>query len=129
MKNDMNAQVEPAADSMDTLKLAFAALLVIAGMAGYYVFSSHSVLLRVIGLLACLLVAIMVASRTEKGRAVWSFFHEAQIEVRKVVWPTREETMQTTLLVMAMVVVSALLMWGLDWLLGWGIQFVIGMGS
>jgi preprotein translocase subunit SecE len=129
MKQDMNAQVEPAEDRLDTLKLALAALLVCGGMAGYYVFSSHSLLLRVVGLLACALLAVAVALRTEKGRSVSAFFHDAQVEVRKVVWPTREETLQTTGLVIIMVVVSALVMWALDWVLGWGIQFVIGTGS
>jgi len=129
MKTEMNAQVETIDNRADTLKLVFAALLVCGGMGGYYVFATHSVLLRVVGLLACALVAVLIASRTEKGRAVWSFFHESQIEVRKVVWPTREETVQTTGLVILMVVVSALVMWALDWFLGWAIRFVIGTGS
>ena len=129
MKTEMNAQVETIDNRADTLKLVIAALLVCGGMGGYYVFATHSVLLRVVGLLACALVAILIASRTEKGRAVWSFFHESQIEVRKVVWPTREETMQTTLIVIIVVVVAALFMWLLDWFLGWAIRFVIGTGS
>ena len=129
MKNDMNVQVETIDNRTDTLKLVFALLLVCGGMGGYYVFASHSILLRVIGLLACAMIAVLIASRTEKGRAVWSFFHESQVEVRKVVWPTREETVQTTGLVMLMVVISALVMWALDLVLGWGIRFVIGTGS
>ena len=129
MKNEMNAQVETIDNRTDTLKLVFAVLLVCGGMGGYYMFANHSVLLRVVGLLACALVAVLVASRTEKGRAVLAFFHESQIEVRKVVWPTREETVQTTGLVILMVVISALVMWALDWFLGWGIRFVIGTGS
>lgn len=130
MKSEMNTQVETADENrLDTLKLAVAALLVCAGLAGYYVFSSHSVLLRVLGLVACIIVAIVFALRTEKGRGIWTFFHEAHNEVRRVVWPTREETMQTTGLVILMVVLSALIMWALDWVLGWGIQFVIGTGS
>jgi preprotein translocase subunit SecE len=129
MKHDVNAQLETSDDRLDALKLAFAALLVCGGLAGYYVFSSHSVLLRVVGLLACALVAVVISLRTEKGRAMSAFLHEAQIEVRKVVWPTRDETLQTTGLVILMVVISALVMWLLDWILGWGIQFVIGTGS
>jgi preprotein translocase subunit SecE len=72
---------------------------------------------------------VVIALRTEKGRSVAAFFHEAQIEVRKVVWPTREETLQTTGLVIVMVVLFAAVLWALDWLLGHGIQFVIGTGS
>ncbi|MBI1732352.1 MAG: preprotein translocase subunit SecE [Gammaproteobacteria bacterium] len=125
----MNAQVETAYDRLDTLKLTVAALLVCTGMAGYYVFSGHSLLLRVVGLLACALVALIIALRTEKGRAVTAFLHEAQIEVRKVVWPTRDETLQTTGIVIIVVIGTALFLWVLDWFLGWGIQFVIGTGS
>jgi preprotein translocase subunit SecE len=128
-KSDMNAQVESADDRLDVLKLVVAALLMCAGLAGYYVFASHSLLLRVLGLVGCVLVAAVIGLRTEKGRAVWAFFHEAQIEVRRVVWPTRDETVQTTGLVIVVVVIAALVMWMLDWVLGWGIQFVIGTGS
>ncbi len=70
-----------------------------------------------------LAVSGLVASRTQKGKWVIEFFRDSRMELRKVVWPTREETMQTTLVVAAMVIVLALILWGMDgvlvWLIGW----------
>ena len=66
---------------------------------------------------------LLVISQTSKGLQLWSFIKGARIELRKVVWPTRQETIQTTLVVVAMVVVAALILWGIDtlffWLVGW----------
>jgi preprotein translocase subunit SecE len=79
--------------------------------------------LRTVAWLAILAVAGFVASKTQKGKWVVEFFRDSRSELRKVVWPTREETMQTTLVVAAMVVILALLLWGMDgvlvWMIGW----------
>ena len=71
-------------------------------------------------------VAIALALQTEKGAAAWELAKEARVEVRKVVWPTPQETTQTTLIVVVAVLFVALILWALDSLLSWGVQGVIG---
>jgi preprotein translocase subunit SecE len=75
------------------------------------------------------LIALGMMLTTEVGRAVWSFVLESKLEVRKVVWPTREETMRTTLLVFAMVFIVGLILWLLDMFLFWGVRLITGQGG
>ena len=110
----------------DLVKLVIAALIVIVAVAGFYIFADQSTPLRVAGLLAATGVAAWIGLQTEPGRNLWDFLQDAQVEVRKVVWPTRQETTQTTLLVIAVVILAALILWGLDSVLGWAIRQVIG---
>ncbi|NCF43756.1 MAG: preprotein translocase subunit SecE [Proteobacteria bacterium] len=83
-------------------------------------------LLRVVGLLAIAGVAVLLALQTERGCAIWSLLKEARTEVRRVVWPSNQETTQTTLVVLLLVFVFALILWGLDALLGWIVSSIIG---
>lgn len=110
----------------DGLKWVVVALLIAAGVVGNAWYSDESLLYRVLGLVAVALVAALVALQTTQGRAFWELLKEARIEIRKVVWPTRQETTQTTLIVLALVFVVALILWGLDSLLGWIVSGVIG---
>lgn len=110
----------------DLVKLVVAALIVIAAVIGFYVFEDESTPLRVAGLLAAAGVAAWIGLQTEPGRKLWDFLQEAQVEVRKVVWPTRQETIQTTLLVIGVVILAALILWALDTVLGWAIRLLIG---
>src|SRR5512140_576864 len=110
----------------DKLKLAIAVLILGAGVVAFYHFSDHSTLLRVIGLLVATGVAAFIAYKTEPGAELAGFGRGAVIEVRKVVWPTRQETVQTTLVVLVMVLVMGLVMWGFDAFLAWVIRTVTG---
>lgn len=125
----MSSKVETANSTLDTVKLVVALALAISVIAAFYIFAEQSLLFRVIGLLAGAGIAIGIAMQTEKGRRVWVYFQEAQIEVRKVVWPTRQETIQTTLLVLLMVVLVSIILWILDMFLGWSVGFVMGRGG
>ena len=122
----MSSNTEAAASGLDLARIIVAAAIVVAAVAAYYIYEEHSQLLRVLGLLAALGVAGAVFLQTEPGRAFREFFHSARNEVRKVVWPTREETTQTTRLVIITVIVAALFFWFLDWFLGKLIRAVIG---
>jgi len=113
----------------DRIKLIVAVLLVAGGIVGFYYFSEESTLYRVLGLLAIFGLAVAIGMMTEVGKNSWAFVQEARTEVRKVVWPTRKETSQTTLLIMASVIVIGLVLWGLDSLLLWGVQILTGQGS
>ncbi len=125
----MNSNVGTVNVKFETIKLVLAVIIVFSGVVGFYYFSDESTLLRMIGLLSCVLVAGFIALQTEKGRSMWLFFQDAQIEVRKVVWPTREETVQTTLIVILVVIIIAIILWLLDMFLGWAVRNLLGQGG
>ena len=109
----------------DQLKLGLATVLVVAGMLGFYFFQDLSNLFRVVGLILLIGIAAGVAWNTAKGRETVSFLKEAQSEVKKVVWPTRQETLQTTFFVLVVVIIFAILLWLLDLLLSSIVNYVI----
>ncbi len=115
-----------SATRFDGAKWLLVTALIGVGVYGNYYFSEESLLYRVIGLLVLAGVAAFVALQTGKGQAFWSLLTEARAEIRKVVWPTRQETVQTTLIVVAVVFFMSLLLWGIDSLLGWIISSFIG---
>jgi preprotein translocase subunit SecE len=125
----MSTRVEAASSMPDVLKWIAAAALFAAGLIGFYFFAEHSTLLRVVGLLFALALSVVVAVQTVRGRSVWDFMRDSRTEVRKVVWPTRQETVQTTLIVMAVVALMAVIMWALDSLLGFLVRLLLEQGG
>jgi len=125
----MNSNVETVNVKFDIVKLVLAVAFVITGIIGFYYFADLSILVRTIGLLVCVGISVVIALNTEKGRNMWGFFQNAQIEVRKVVWPTREETLQTTLIVIFVVILVAISLWLIDMFLGWSIRSLLGQGG
>jgi preprotein translocase subunit SecE len=120
------AQVEQRGSGLDILKWVVVAALVLAGAVGNAYYAEQSLLYWVLALIAVAAVAGLIALQTHQGRALWTLVNEARVEIRKVVWPTREETTQTTLVVLALVFVMSLILWGLDSLLGLVVSSVIG---
>ena len=110
----------------DTLKLAAAGALILIALVTFYLFANSSLLVRVIGLLVAVGVAVTIALKTDPGVEVLEFLRGSRSELRKVVWPTRAETTQTTLIVIAMVVVMGILLWLLDVLLLWLVRLITG---
>ena len=125
----MNSKIETESPGFDRFKLLAAVLLLTAGIVAFYWFAEHSLLVRVIGLLAVAGVAIAIVLQTEIGRNTWQFVQESRNELRKVVWPSRAETTQTTLVVIAMVLVVGILLWLLDMFLLWAVQLLTGQGG
>jgi len=125
----MNAKVETESSRFDSLKLAIAVALLAAGIVAFYYFEGHLLVLRVLGLLAVAGISVLIASRSSTGKTVIGFIKGAQTEVRKVVWPTRAETVQTTLAVILMVFLVGIFLWLLDMVLLWAIQLLTGQGS
>jgi len=103
----------------DKIKLVVAALLVVAGIAGYYYLAASSILLRVLSVVAGIVAGVATVLTSAQGRAGLAFSREALVEVKKVVWPTRKETVQTTAAVFAFVVVMAVYLWVSDKTLEW----------
>ena len=113
----------------DKIKLLLAALVMAGALVAFYAYSDIAMVFRVLGLLVAVVVAGLIASKSEIGQSAVSFTRGAVVEVRKVVWPTRKETVQTTMMVMAMVVVVGIILWVFDWILAWGVQLLTGQGS
>jgi len=113
----------------DKIKWVAAVALLLAGLGGFYYFSDHSLLVRVPALLATGIVCLVIALQTQAGGQLVGFFREANIEVRKVVWPTGKETTQTTLFVMGLVVVVAMFLWILDMGLLKLVRLLTGQGG
>ncbi|CAG0989337.1 MAG: Protein translocase subunit SecE [Rhodocyclaceae bacterium] len=103
----------------DKLKFALALVLVAAGVAGFYLLGEVALILRILSVLAGVLAGIAVAWFTEPGRRFFLFGQEAWAETKKVAWPTRKETVQTTGVVFAFVVVMAIFLWLTDKSLEW----------
>jgi preprotein translocase subunit SecE len=114
----------PVPNRADKLKLLAAGTIVLMALVAFYAFSAHSLLVRVIGLLIAVGVAVTIALKTELGSETLEFIQGARAELRKVVWPTRAETTQTTLIVIVMVIIMGLLLWLFDVLLLWLVRLV-----
>ncbi len=125
----MGARVETAAGVPDAVKWAIVVALLGGAVGAFYYFADQSLLLRVIGLLLVAGASLFVAVQTEKGRVAWDFVRESRTEVRKVVWPTRKETVQTTLIVLAVVALTAGFLWLVDALFAWVVRLLIGQGG
>ena len=122
----MNAKVENNSNGLDFVKWLVVFALVAAGVVGNYYFAAESLLYRVLALLVLALVAGWVAVQTQKGKAFSKLVAEARIEIRKVIWPTKQELTQTTLIVVVFVLIVALILWGVDSLIGWIVSSIIG---
>jgi len=124
-------QTTTPSSSLDTVKLAVAAILLLAGIAGFYYFETWkgepvSLFFRVLGLLAVVGIASFIALKTATGSQLLSFLKDSRNEVRKMVWPTRAETLQTTLMVFVIVTILSIFLWLVDMVLGWGIHALLG---
>lgn len=110
----------------DTLKwLGIFAIFAVSIVANYHFDAVAWALRAALGILVVALI-VGIALTTVKGWQAWEFVKSARIELRKVVWPTRQETVQTTIIVVVFVVITALILWGLDTLFLWLIGLLLG---
>jgi preprotein translocase subunit SecE len=110
---------------IDKLKLAVAFALVAAGVAGFYTFGDKALILRLLMVVAGVAAAAAVAWTSQQGKAFYVFAQESVAETRKVVWPTRKETLQTTGVVIAFVIVMAIFLWVVDAVLVMLVRFLM----
>ena len=113
-------------NKLDTFKLLLAIAILIAGIVGFYYYEAESQLYRVLGVVFAAGVAIAISSTTNLCQNLIGFGREARMEVRKVVWPTRQETVQTTFMVIVAVIIIGIFLWLIDMLLAEAIQMLTG---
>jgi preprotein translocase subunit SecE len=124
----MNASTESQpSGSFDFLKWVLVILILAGAVAGNYIYGEQSVLYRAIGVVVAIAIAGLVAMQTEKGRSAVSFAKESKTEIRKVVWPTRQEAVQTTGIVLVATLIMAVILWGLDSVLFWVVGLITGL--
>ena len=124
----MNASTEEQpSGSLDSLKWVITILLLAGAVVGNYMYGEQSVLIRAIAVVAAVIIAGLVAMQTVKGRSAVEFAKEARTETRKVVWPTRQEAIQTTGIVLVATLFMSLVMWGLDSILFELVGFITGL--
>lgn len=121
----MVSKAEEQSSGLDTVKLIVAIAILVGGVFGFYYFENESQLLRVLGVIAMSVLSFVVVSTTMIGQKGLGFAKDARTEVRKVVWPTRQETVQTTLAVLVMVLIVAIMLWLVDMFLGWGVRSLL----
>ncbi len=125
----MVAKTEASASALDNIKLALALLVLLAGVVGFYWFDQVALAWRVLALLGLAGLAAGLVAFTPVGRGLFGFSREARTELRKVVWPTRQETLQVTLSVLVLVLIVGVFLWLVDALLFWGVQMIAGQGG
>ena len=120
------AQTNPTADK---IKLAAAALLVIAALWGFYYLSNAPMIARIGVILAGAVIAIAVGWTSGPGKQFYAYTQDSIVETKKVVWPSRKETVQTTGVVILFVIIMSIFLWFVDATLAWALKFFIARGA
>jgi preprotein translocase subunit SecE len=122
----MNAKTEISTNKLDPLLWLVVVAIVLGGVYANTVYASITLIVRALAGVGIFAVAVAIAMQTASGKSAWNLLKEGRVEIRKVVWPTQQETTQTTLIVVVAVFFVGLLLWGLDSALSFGVQAVIG---
>jgi preprotein translocase subunit SecE len=117
------------ASVLDTAKLVAAVAILVGGIASFYVFDQYPAAARWAVVLVAVAAGIFVALQSAQGRELWQFVQGSRVELRKVVWPTRDDTLKMTGIVVVAIFVMALFFWILDLGLGWITRALTGQGS
>lgn len=125
----MNVEDESPNRALEAAKWLLSLALVGAGVAAFYYFPQWLLIFRILLFLAVLSISFLVASRTHLGILTVGWARDSIREARKVVWPTRAETLQTTLVVLGMVMLMGVMLWMVDWFLGFILRRLTGMGA
>ena len=125
----MDSKADSRPTAFDTAKLALAVAIVVGGIFGYFYYAALPMVVRVVIVLASLAVAALVVLRSAQGQALSRFVQASRVELRKVVWPTREETLQTTVAVLIFAAVMGTFFWLLDLFLLTFTRWIMGQGG
>ena len=102
---------------LDTVKLLGSVLILLAGIVSYYYLNQISIVFRVLIILVSVAISLVIFFQTQRGKVLWEFFQGSRVEIKKVIWPTKQETLQTTLTVFVFVLIMGIFFWLLDFLL------------
>jgi preprotein translocase subunit SecE len=126
---NMTEQTETGTSALDTVKLAAAAAILVGGIAAFYLLGTYPLAVRWAIVLASFGLGAFVALQSAQGRVFWQFVQGSRVELRKVVWPTRQETLQTALVVFIAITAMGIFFWFLDWVLGELTRMLTGQGG
>ena len=128
MKGKILATTQETSESgvLDILKLLVAAGVLVGGLYGYYYYLEWSLPIRVLLVLGGLAAGVVIAMTSVQGQRLWAFIQGSRVEIRKVVWPTKQETTQTAIAVFVFTLIMALFFWGLDSFLLWLTRTLVG---
>ena len=124
----MSEKAENSSNPLDLVKWLVVLVLLGGAVAANSIYGDISVLYRALGVVAAVVIAGFIAASTEKGSSFLTFAKDARTEVRKVVWPTRQEATQTTIIVLVATAFMSLLLWGLDLVIVQLVSFITGLG-
>ncbi len=114
---------------VDASKLVLAAAALAGGVVAYYLYPEQAQVLRVLMVLGGLAAGLVLLYSSQPGRELWMYVQSSRVELRKMVWPTRQETWRTTLVVFLFVVALGVFFWLVDMALAWGARYVTGQGG
>ena len=119
----------PGASAKDTALITLSVLVLFVGIGAFYWYEEQALAIRIAMVIGGLAVGAGLAWFSWYGREFWQFAQAARIELRKVVWPSRDETIKTTYVVFIFAIVMGLFFWGLDWVLTWLTRFMTGQSA
>jgi preprotein translocase subunit SecE len=125
----MTEETQAGASALDTVKLVAAAAILVGGIVAFYWLTEYPLAVRWVIVLASFGLGAFVALQSAQGRVFWQFVQGSRVELRKVVWPTRQETLQTALVVFIAIIAMGMFFWVLDWVLGALTRAITGQGG
>ncbi len=125
----MDTKADTGSTPLDTLKLTVAAAVLLGGLIGYYYYADVATVIRALGVLVAFGLSVVILLQSTQGKALWRFINASRVELRKVVWPTRDEAIQTTIAVFVFTLIMGVFFWLLDMFLLWLTRLLTGQGG
>ncbi len=118
-------KIEIETNKQDVVKWILSTVMFLGALVAFYYFDEHPLMYRVLGLIGIVILGFLIVFNTERVRGLRVFTHDARVELKKVIWSTKAEVIQTTVIVFVVVIIMSILLWLLDKLLGAGIKFLL----
>ena len=118
-------KIEIETNKQDIVKWILSTIMFLGSLVAFYYFDQYPLIYRVLGLIGIVILGFLIVFNTEKIRSLRVFTHDARVELKKVIWSTKAEVIQTTVIVFVVVIIMSILLWLLDKLLGAGIKFLL----
>ena len=125
----MDTKADTGSTPLDTLKLVVAAAVLLGGLVAYYYYADVATVFRALGVLVAFGLSVVILLQSTQGKALWRFINASRVELRKVVWPTREEAIQTTIAVFVFTLIMGVFFWLLDMFLLYVTRLLTGQGG